>query len=191
MNNNSVFSKFFKSSEEVVSMFLGLIIVVGTVLLVVNYFQKSRGEVTVPGLSDQSRLELSSEKVGTVKNGDGSEYVVKKGDSLWKIAEAETGSGYNWTAIAKANNLKNPGVLYRDQKLIIPKIEAKAAIVKKDAEVTIKPGTTYAAVRGDSLWKIAVKTYGDGYKWTTIWKSNKTAIRDPNKLEIGMKILLE
>lgn len=49
-------------------------------------------------------------------------YVVEKGDSLWEIAKATMGSGYEWTAIYEANKaiIKNPNILYKGQKLIIP-----------------------------------------------------------------------
>ena len=192
MDNNSLFSKYFKSSEEFVSMILGLVIVLVAVGLVVNYFQKHRGVISVPGVSTQNQLKLAANDVpATPQTGNNqSEYTVKRGDSLWKIAETETGSGYNWTKIADANKIKNPGVLFKDQKLIIPKIEAKVAEIKKAPTVTIKPGTTYTVVKGDSLWKIAVKTYGDGFKWTQIWKTNQKLIRDPGKLEVGMKLAL-
>ncbi|QQS38540.1 LysM peptidoglycan-binding domain-containing protein [Candidatus Woesebacteria bacterium] len=34
-------------------------------------------------------------------------------------------------------------------------------------------GETYTVVRGDNLWKIAERAYGDGYKWVDIAKANK------------------
>lgn len=36
-------------------------------------------------------------------------------------------------------------------------------------------GNTYTVAHGDNLWKIAVKAYGDGHKWTEISKANKLA----------------
>ena len=33
-------------------------------------------------------------------------------------------------------------------------------------------GTSYTVVHGDSLWKIAERAYGDGYKWVEIAKAN-------------------
>jgi nucleoid-associated protein YgaU len=49
-------------------------------------------------------------------------------------------------------------------------------------------GDEYKVVRGDSLWKIAVRAYGDGYQWTKIWEKNKSKIPNPNGLEIGMMV---
>ena len=63
-------------------------------------------------------------------------YVVKKGDSLWKIANE-----YDTTVneLKKLNNLKS-NILNIGQILIIPKT---------------KETTTYVVKKGDSLWKIA------------------------------------
>ncbi|MPN57839.1 hypothetical protein SDC9_205535 [bioreactor metagenome] len=51
-------------------------------------------------------------------------------------------------------------------------------------------GSEYKVVKGDSLWKIAVKVYGDGYQWTKIWQANKLKINNPNELEIGMMLTM-
>ena len=181
MNNNSLLSKYFKSSEEAVSMFLGLVIVIVVVGMVFNFFQKRRGEVTVPGVSDN--LVLSETKKSDEVKSEPGVYVVKKGDSLWKIAEENYKSGYKWKEIAKANNLKS-NTLEVGQKLTL------ATTVVEEKAVVVTEVTTYKVVKGDSLWKIAVANYGDGYKWVSIWKNNKNKLRDPNKLEIGMLLAL-
>lgn len=51
-----------------------------------------------------------------------SEYSVQKGDSLWRIAQKQYGSGKQWTVIYQANkqSIKNPNVIYIGQKLNIP-----------------------------------------------------------------------
>ncbi|MBP9700514.1 LysM peptidoglycan-binding domain-containing protein [Candidatus Woesebacteria bacterium] len=45
---------------------------------------------------------------------------------------------------------------------------------------TSTPATTdggeYTVTKGDSLWKIAVAQYNDGYKWVEIYNANKTTI---------------
>ena len=125
MEQKSFFSKYFKSSEEVISMFLGLVIVLLVVGMVVNYFQKIRGNVEIAGLFDNKNKP--SEQVAT----------------------------------------NTPG-----------------------SEVKAIPGMTYKVKANDSLWKIAVANYGDGYAWTKIWIANKVKLIDPNKLEIGMVLML-
>jgi nucleoid-associated protein YgaU len=47
---------------------------------------------------------------------------------------------------------------------------------------------TYKVNRGDSLWIIARKVYGQGSSWTLLAKAND--LRDPNKLRIGQELSL-
>ncbi|WP_093004202.1 5'-nucleotidase C-terminal domain-containing protein [Rhizobium sp. NFR07] len=46
--------------------------------------------------------------------------------------------------------------------------------------------TKYTVVKGDSLWKIAESTYGDGEKWTDISKAN--TLRNPNIILVGEEL---
>lgn len=183
MNFAEIKKKYFKSTEEVVSMFLGLVIVVVVGSLIFNYFQKTKGTVDIPGSTD---ITLTNNGEKLTANGE-KIYEVVKGDNLWKIAVKEYNDGYAWTKIAVANNLKNASVISVGQKIVIPKIE-KTAEVKNDNSPIISQGSEYKVVKGDSLWKIAVRTYGDGYQWTKIWQENKTRLNNPSGLEIGMML---
>jgi nucleoid-associated protein YgaU len=183
MNFLELKKKYFNSTEEVVSMFLGLVIVVVVGGLIFNYFQKNKGSVSIPGTTDISLNEdLKINKTAE------STYEVVKGDSLWKIAQNKYNNGYAWTEIAKANNLKNPSSIEIGQKIILPKIETKEIITKSVEKINneIAQGGDYKVVKNDSLWKIAVRSYGDGYQWTKIWQTNKSKLINPGKLEIGM-----
>ena len=46
----------------------------------------------------------------------------------------------------------------------------------------------YVIEKGDTLWRIAEKAYGDGTKYTRILDVNREVIRDPNKIFPGQKI---
>ena len=96
---------------------------------------------------------------------------VAKGESLWKIAEIYFRSGYNWVDIAQENNIANPGLIEEGQELTIPDVESKIATVNNIGKEGIST-ETYTVIKGDSLWNIAVKAYGDGYKWVEIAKEN-------------------
>jgi outer membrane protein OmpA-like peptidoglycan-associated protein len=50
------------------------------------------------------------------------EYIIKKGDTLWKIAEKKLGSGHRWKYLYELNKerIKKPNKLKAGQKLIIP-----------------------------------------------------------------------
>ena len=47
---------------------------------------------------------------------------------------------------------------------------------------------TYTIVKGDTLWSIAQREYGDGQKWKDIAQANPSV--DPKKLAIGQQITL-
>lgn len=97
---------------------------------------------------------------------------VESGESLWKIAEKYYDSGYNWVDIAKENDLKNPGLIETNQELTIPELDSKTSTVRKTVKNEPISGTNYTVKKGDSLWSIAVRAYGDGYKWIEIAKVN-------------------
>ncbi|MDD4026965.1 MAG: LysM peptidoglycan-binding domain-containing protein [Candidatus Shapirobacteria bacterium] len=175
--------KYIKSSEELVSMLLGLAIVVVVVSLIFNFVQRKKGSVEIPG---EANIVLSDEAIKQKQEENGV-YIVEKGDSLWKIAEKKYNDGYSWTKIAKENNLKNVSVLYVGQKLKMSVDETVITTSKIDTNNKIDQGD-YKVVRNDNLWNIAVRAYGDGYKWTDIWQENKAIIRNPSLLEIGMMI---
>lgn len=66
---------------------------------------------------EETKEDLESQvKVST------KEYTVKKGDSLWKIAEKELGSGHRWKYLYELNKdrIKNSNKLKAGQVLIIP-----------------------------------------------------------------------
>lgn len=185
--------KQFNSSEDVISMFIGLGIVLIVGGIIIALVQKGKGNISLPGVSDYLKVEeIKKSEIEEQGNKDvtADTFTVESGDNLWKIAVKVYGDGYKWTEIAKANNLKNPGLIYRGQKLNIPKIavEDESVVVEKGEQKV--EASEYTVVRGDSLWKIAVKEYNDGYKWTKIWQDNRDKLRDPNKLEIGMKLSL-
>ena len=116
-------------------------------------------------------------------------WIVQKNESLWIIAEKKYTSGYNWVDIAKANNLANPSDIHVGDRLILPNVTpgpstiatVKATVTTNDEQFSstkqVKTanaitGKSYTVVHGDTLWNIAVRAYGDGYKWPTIAKAN-------------------
>lgn len=174
--------KYIKSSEELVSMLLGLAIVIVVISLIFNFVQRKKGTVEIPGSND---ISLSEDAI-RAKQEEENTYTVVSGDNLWKIAEKKYNDGYAWTKIAKENNLKNASVIVAGQKLKMPVMEKVVAIDK--AENKIDQGSDYKVIKGDNLWKIAVNAYGDGYKWTTIYQENKAIIPHAGLLEIGMTV---
>ncbi|GAB5522029.1 MAG: peptidoglycan-binding protein LysM [Rhodothermales bacterium] len=46
----------------------------------------------------------------------------------------------------------------------------------------------YTIQKGDSLWKVASKNYGDGNKWQALFEANREVIQDPDKIYPGQQI---
>lgn len=180
MNLKSIL-KSLKLNEGTISMLLGALVIVVVGVLVVNYFRGKEGGLTLP------TGEITESQEGpTVIRGGEIFHIVQSGDNLWKIAEKYYNSGYNWVDIAKENKLANASLIEKNQQLLIPKVEPKIATVKgvstekevttgKVETATAVSGATYTVVKGDNLWDIAVRAYGDGYKWVEIAKENKLA----------------
>ncbi len=49
---------------------------------------------------------------------------------------------------------------------------------------------TYTVVKGDCLWNIAKKFYGNGSKYKKIYNANKDKIKNPNKILPGQKLTI-
>lgn len=177
------------------SMMFGIVTVLLVGVLVLKMYNSKKAELAM----EADKTEVVMEKVGEVDvevKEDGKKYptkladkvVVAAGDNLWTIAEKHYGSGYNWVEIAKANGLKNADRLLVGQELTLPQV----AVITIEAKTVATPititGASYTVVKGDNLWSIAVRAYGDGYKWVEIAKTNNLA--SPNYIEVGQVIKL-
>lgn len=120
-------------------------------------------------------------------------YTVKANDNLWLIAEKTYKSGYNWVDIARVNKLNNPEDIHIGDRLVLPNVKAKVLTVKPEtkggivtsgSDVKKITGDKYTIEKGDSLWNIAVRAYGDGYQWTKIAKINKLST-NPGLIHVG------
>ena len=49
----------------------------------------------------------------------------------------------------------------------------------------IKPGTMVVVEPGNSLWRIARRTYGSGFKYTVIFEANKNQIKNEDLIFPG------
>ncbi len=45
-------------------------------------------------------------------------------------------------------------------------------------------------VKGDSLWRIAQRLYGDGRKYPLLLEANRAIISDPSKIYVGQVLVI-
>jgi nucleoid-associated protein YgaU len=111
--------------------------------------------------------------------------IVKRGDSLWKLAQVNLGDGNRWRELLAVN----PGLV--DPSHIVPGTAIN--IGGNGLVVPVAPGaptdSTITVRRGDSLWKIAKLQLGSGGFWGCIAKANRT-IRDANRIYAGQTLNL-
>ena len=84
---------------------------------------------------------------------------------------------------------------YRDYGTKICEVSEKnkrVAAKKKRSKGVNEPsgGTTYTVVKGDCLWNIAKKYYGDGTKYPVIAEANKDKIKSPNLIFPGQVLTI-
>lgn len=159
-------------NESAISMVLGLLVLVAIGVLAVNYFRglNKVGEITNDG--------ARTEEVGSIPGG---KHTVSKGETLWSISEKYYGTGYNWVDIARENNISDADAISEGMELKLPNVE-KRVVAENDSEIKIE-GNSYTVVKGDTLWNIAGRAYGDNYQWVKIASENKLA--NPNLIHPG------
>jgi nucleoid-associated protein YgaU len=177
---------FFSSSRKYTPLVYGALTVLVLFLLVF---------ATIKFVTNKVTLSIGDDGISTKTV---SEYVVKEGDTLWSISEKTYSDGFSWTEIAKANNIKNPSELEKGQKLVLPTISEKkvskginfGSQISPEAKIVTDKitGPYYTVKEGDSLWTIAVRAYGDGYKWVDI--ANRNNLVNPDLIHPGNQFVL-
>lgn len=175
--------KRFESTESYISLVLGIAVVLVVGVLVYNFIQSRKSEAPTgeSSTTDEERVETST---------PGGNHTVVAGETLWSISEKYFKTGYNWGDIQTANNLTNADDIKEGQSLVIPTVTPimPQGQVTSGTSITQPVAKTYTVVRGDTLWKIAIAMYNDGYKWVEIAQSNKLA--NPNLIHPGNVLTL-
>lgn len=177
-------------------------LIYGIVTVVVLFIVLALGIRTL----SQNKAQIDDGAVMTQKSSESvsdNRYIVMEGETLWSIAEKEYGDGFRWHEIATANNIESPTSLEKNTRLIIPKNPPVAAaqstlspslsapqpsVMPSEPENSKITGNTYTIVRGDYLWEIAVRAYGDGYRWVDIAHAND--ISNPDLIFSGNELKL-
>jgi LysM repeat protein len=181
--------KKIKVNESTISTLLGILVILVVGILIFNYFRNvSQPGEEISSPTPKEEVKLVEEEGKLYPEALPKTHRVAEGEHLWAIAEKYYGSGYNWVNIARENNLANPNHLLVGQELTIP----KEAVIKPSVEEPVFEKTIeksqYVVQKGDHLWGIAVRAYGDGYRWVEIARENN--LKNPNLIHPGNQLAL-
>ena len=91
--------------------------------------------------------------------------------------------------------MDDPGEIKEGMILVIPKVSLRydKEVVETQAimdAADLLEATTYTVQKGDHLWSISLRAYGDGYKWVDVYNANLDILSNPSLIEVGMEIVL-
>ncbi len=126
-------------------------------------------------------------------------HVVQRGETLSEISRSYYGTVTRWRDILEANKdvvpderLLRPGV-----KLTIPpagESEVASAAAGRPALSSTASASaskrTYTVQKGDTLYRIAEKFYGDGSRWKDIQQANSAQVPEARRLRPGMVLAI-
>ena len=124
------------------------------------------------------------------------DYVVRRGDSLWKIAQEHLGDGMRFREIVALNvdalhgepSFIDPGLVLR-----LPSDAAPAVDESDDARTE----ETYVVDPGDTLWDIADEELGDGGRYPEVFEASRDTLQpngqhltDPDLIRPGWELTI-
>jgi len=135
-------------------------------------------------------------------------YILKDGETLYKICQAKYGNGNLWKELADFNKatVSNPTKLRPGMTIRLPSInvlrgELQAVVavpVQMDASVdqgapaqALPPFNSrveYVIQKGDTLGAIASRQLGSAKKWESIYEANRDRMKSPSDLKIGKSL---
>lgn len=134
----------------------------------------------LPGMIDSLRANgyrfvTVSEMLGSRPTGQ-TQYVVKPGDTLYRIASLY---GVSVAAIVSANNITNPNLIHPNQVLVIPAGGGSTPSTPPTST------TRYTVQAGDTLYRIAAR-----YGTTVTAIANANGITNTNLIRVGQVLVI-
>ena len=159
------------------------------------------GDILITGNTDIRGPETYNLKLGKRRAEAVREFMLSRGISEERIRILSRGK---LDAVAPINDLvgmqkdRNAQFMIAEVEEVMAPYPGKTASVRKGAIEEVKEIETpirvdtkeYTVQKGDTLWKIAAKEYGDGGQWKRIYNFNKDKIKGPDKLTPGAIIII-
>ena len=124
------------------------------------------------------------------------EHTVSKGQTLWSIAARAYGNGNLWTRIRDANvgRLPDPDRVREGDRIVIPAAGARIAPTtetKTPALVATPPAPRIHVVqKGETLFRIARTTLGEGKHWKRIAEANPGRVSPSGDVAEGTRLVI-
>jgi nucleoid-associated protein YgaU len=110
---------------------------------------------------------------------------VQRGDSLWRLAQQNLGSGNRWPELAAVNpGIVNPNQIRAGTQLNLP---ATAASVRRSAKSSA--ANTIEIHKGDTLWSLAKSNLGRSAAWPCLAAANPS-LSSPNRIFAGQLLVV-
>lgn len=135
-------------------------------------------------------------ETATPKETPAVDYVVRRGDSLWKIAQEHLGDGMRYREIIALNE----AVLHGEPSFIDPGLtlrlpsDAAPAVDPTDAP---QPEETHVVEPGDTLWDLAEEELGNGQRYPEIFIASRDTVQadgqhltDPDLIRPGWELTI-
>jgi nucleoid-associated protein YgaU len=199
--------KTIKLNESTISMILGAIVIVVVGVMIINFFGNTdQGEV-VPPAESEAADNLPNAHI--VQDGEDLWSIAEKyyGNGYYwtKIAQAnditnpnqiEVGQKLTLPDVEEQGEIAEATTAPEETNTPIPSssptptVEPTATPTPTPSELGEEPirGATYTVERGDNLWNIAVRAYGDGFKWVEIADANNLA--NPDLIHRGNEFII-
>lgn len=125
------------------------------------------------------------------------DYTVRRGDSLWKVAQEQLGDGTRYVEIVALNE----DVLHGRPSFIDPglvlRLPSDAAPAVEEANAEPRAEETYVVEPGDTLWDIADDELGEGARYPEIFEASRDTVqpdgqhlRDPDLVHPGWELTI-
>ncbi len=212
--SNLDIQKLIQSSDSYKSLIYGiltvLVLFVVIVLGVRTLSVAPNGEITDNGAATQQDIRSTYTvtegdtlwSIAEKEYGDGFKWnEIAKANNLSEASTLEEGTrltipNVSGEVVAAATIQVSPTITAVPTQVVVKPTEVMVspAMAPNTIEGVLAPsqnkisGTSYTIVSGDNLWDIAVRAYGDGYRWTEIASAN--ALENPDLIFPGNTLKL-